>query len=171
MALEFGSIVTEASQWKPYFSSGAQYAAAMAGAFGTDAKAVEWMNGLLDTAEGRQAAVAFFADPGATEKALYSCYLANVPPEPEPEIELAVTSISFDNAGRIVIGAGLSQHGVRKTSHKVNGSVKLLKAATLEALEAGEVETEDLGATLPVEEHAVQRGQGANAGFFQLRIE
>lgn len=171
VALEFGSIVTEASQWKPYFSSGAQYAAAMAGAFGTDAKAVEWMNGLLDTAEGRQAAVAFFADPGATEKALYSCYLANVPPEPEPEIELAVTSISFDNAGRIVIGAGLSQHGVRKTSHKVNGSVKLLKAATLEALEAGEAETEDLGAMLPVEEYAVQRGQGVNAGFFQLRIE
>ena len=123
-----------------------------------------WLAGVATTEDGARAVAAFRGDA----ESLVACYLVASPPETEPEIELAFSSISFDESGGLVFGVELRQHGVA-LDRALNGSLRLLHFTDL----SGEpVETVDLGSVVPVplEKRRLLPPAQREPHFFRLRI-
>ena len=171
VAIEFGSLVKETAQWKPSFvlpvdSTGK---AAVLETVSADDRIRAWLGDLSATDEGVESITNF----AGTAKALTACYLVNVPLEAEPEVELAIPSISFDAAGNVVIGGELTLHGVESGARTINGEFKLYHAATLEILNgAGDGPAiKSLGSTYPISEEDRKVEKFGASRFYQLKIE
>ena len=172
IALEFGETVTTEEQLKPSFippaSTSAGYAAVTA-ATAADDRIRLWLDGLAATPQG-MASITNFAGTATT---LTACYLVNVPPEADPEIELEIPSITFDALGNVVIGGKLTLHDVESDERTINGVFNLYHAATLEELNgAGDGPTvKSLGNAYPIPEADRKVEKSGSSRFYQLKIE
>lgn len=109
IALEFGDTVTAASQWKPSFTLPADATASAAVLAAVDANsAVGWW--LHDIAEQPDGAAAIAAFTGTAED-LSSCYLVNIAPQANPDIDLAISSISVAPDGTVTLTGDLDVDG------------------------------------------------------------
>ena len=167
VALEFGTSVTEQSQWRPSFTpppaSSTSFAIITAAA--ADSGVKEWLDAQGATTDG-QAAISGFSG-SATD--LDTCYLVNIAPEAGPDVSLAFTDISIDAQGNVVVGGALSVDG-QEAPRKVNGTIRLYGAATLEGLPAA-TDYVELGDELPVVDGVFDFTGNGQHRFFQLRIE
>ena len=77
-----------------------------------------WLAGL--DAEGQNALAAF---TGSAED-LTTCYLVNLPPQAAPEVAIAVTAITFDEAGNLCVSGALEVNGSAREG-RVNGALLL----------------------------------------------
>ena len=172
IALDFGKTVTTEAQWKPSFmppaSTSAGYEAVKA-ATAADDRIRLWLDGLATTPQG-MASITNFAGTATT---LTACYLVNVPPEADPEIELEIPSITFDALGNVVIGGKLTLHGAESGERTINGVFKLYHAATLDELKgAGDGPTiKALGSAYPIPEADRKVEKTGTSRFYQLKIE
>ena len=123
-----------------------------------------WLDAHGATESGAAAIAAF--EGGAS--ALQLCWLANVPPEANPEVEVEIPSIAFDADGNPVLGGALLQHGAERTN-AVNGAIRLYHAPSLEALPAS-TDAVEFGRAFPVAPTPVEGLEG-DTRFFQLRLE
>ena len=167
VAQEFGAAVTQQSQWLPSFMPplASSDAFAIVSAAAVDSGVREWLDALGATADG-QAAISGFSGSAAD---LDTCYLVNIAPEAGPDVSLAFTDISIDAQGSVVVGGALSVDG-QAAPRKVNGTIRLYGAATLEDLPAA-TDYVELGDELPVVDGVFDFTGNGQHRFFQLRIE
>ena len=125
-----------------------------------------WLVELGQTATGLAAVENF---TGSTN-ALVTCYLVNILPESNPEVELTMPSITFDANGKPVVEGKLLNHGTELQT-TVRGTLRLYYADSLEDLETTTDYIQISPPTFPVEE--TDDGSGApipNARFYRLKI-
>ncbi len=124
VAVDFGNSVTEKAQWKPSFEVADEATAAVtSAAIAARPEIAAWLS-TLDTAG--QTALATF--DGSVDD-LDLCWLADLPPQAAPAVELEL-SIDYDADGNLVLGGALLVNDVEKTGH-VNGSLTLLRYTEL----------------------------------------
>ena len=175
IALEFGALVDQQSQWMPSPEPGPAVPlpedptarAAVLALMENDARIEPWLVEIGQTASGLAAITGF---TGSAE-AMATCYLVGIDPEDDPEVELTIPTISFDAAGNVLVGGSLLIHGTEAT-RSVNGAVRLYYANTLEALPAS---TNYVPVTPPafpvVDKKAVDAADAPDARFFRMKIE
>ena len=172
IALDFSDTVTMEGQWEPSFlppsSESAGYGAIKV-ATASDDRIRLWLNNLSKTAQGVESVANF----EGTAEALRACYLVNVPLESEPEIELSVQSITFDDNGNVIIGGELTLHGTESGTRTINGEFRLYHAATLEALNgAGDGPAiKSLGNIYPIPAEIGTVEKVGGSRFYLLKIE
>ena len=101
IALEFGDTVTDVSQWKPSFTLPAGIPATVDGDVGW------WLHGLSEQPGGAAAISAF----DGTAEDLTACYLVNIMPQANPNIDLAILSISVAPDGTVTLTGDLDVDG------------------------------------------------------------
>jgi len=165
VACEWGTVVTNESQWSPSFipPTNATGAKGVRKAIASDDAVRRWIN-LLARTEAGAAAIAEFA---GDKDVVRECYLVNGLLESEPEIRLEISSIEIDVQG-VRVGGKLWQHGVEQT-RAVNGALRLYYADTLEALSTSETSLPVRG-FFPMASESLELPPSP-ARFFQLRLE
>ncbi len=122
LALEFGDTVTGISQWKPSFTLPTNATASDAVSAAVDANpAVGWW--LHDIAEQPEGAAAIAAFDGTAED-LASCYLVNIAPQADPNIDLKTLSISVAPDGTVTLTGDLDVNGHDYTG-TLNGTIRM----------------------------------------------
>ena len=165
VATNFAAEAKTTGDWRPSFPLVANAAARVAVATAaTNAAVKAWLDAHGATESGAAAIAAF--EGGAS--ALQLCWLANVPPEANPEVEVEIPSIAFDADGNPVLGGALLQHGAERTN-AVNGAIRLYHAPSLEAL-PDSTDAVEFGRAFPVAPTPVEGLEG-DTRFFQLRLE
>lgn len=101
VALAFGDTVTDISQWKPSFTLPAGIPATVDGDVGW------WLHGLSEQPGGAAAISAF----DGTAEDLTACYLVNIMPQANPDIDLAISSISVAPDGTVTLTGDLDVDG------------------------------------------------------------
>ncbi len=167
VAKAFGAEVREQTQWTTSFTvpteaPGAAVLNAVAAAGGDLMR--EWLASVAADEAGRTKLAAF----NGTAETVRQCYLVNVPPETDPEIEVTIPSITIGADGFPVVGGVLSLHQT-PTPSTVNGQIRLYHATSLEALKTT-TDFVPLGQTFPVAPTPVETPQSSSR-FFQLRVE
>ena len=170
VAIDFGTTVSlQDVHWIPSFmpplASSDGYAVVTAAATDPDVK--DWLDELGATSDGRAAVEAF----NGTAEALDTCYLVDILPESNPEVELTMPSITFDENGMPVVEGELLHHGteIEKT---VRGQARLYYADSLEDLETTTDYVQISPPTFPVTTtNDVTGAQIPNARFYRLKIE
>ncbi len=167
IARAFGTEVREQTQWTTSFTAPAESPGATeldaAADTGGDAMR-EWLASIAAKASGREKLVAF----AGTEETVHRCYLVNVTPETEPEIEVVIPSISIGADGAPIVAGTLLLHQT-PTSNNVNGEIRLYHAESLGALETT-TDFVPFGKAFPVAPTRVEMPQ-TSSRFFQLRVE
>ena len=109
-----------------------------------------------------------------TKAAIELCHLVNILPDSNPEVELTIPSITFDENGKPVIGGELLNHGT-EVETTIRRELRLYHADTLEALDTSSEDPNDYividPPKFPVEE--TDDGSGAPipaARFYRLKI-
>ena len=155
VALSDAASVTAQADWAPSFELPADDAgAAVQEAIAARPALAEWL-GAVDAE-----ALAAFA---GTAEALDLCWLADIPPQDEPEVELSVATLAFDEYGNLVLDAALLVNGEEKAG-KVNGAIVL---ETYTSLDAAPEETVLDAKAFPLSP-ACPLGDGK--GFYRLRL-
>ena len=99
-----------------------------------------------------------------------TCYLVNILPESNPEVELTMPSITFDENGQPVVEGALLNHGT-EVETTVRGQLRLYYADTLEDLATSTDYVPLSPPTLPVEAtNEVSGAQIPAARFYRLKI-
>ena len=109
IALAFGDTVTDISQWKPSFTLPADATASAAVLAAVDANPAVgwWLHGLSEQPGGAAAISAF----DGTAEDLTACYLVNIMPQANPDIDLAILSISVTPDGTVTLTGDLDVDG------------------------------------------------------------
>jgi hypothetical protein len=132
-----------------------------------DARIEPWLVELGQTETGLAAVENF---TGSTN-ALVTCYLVNILPDSNPEIELTMPSITFDENGNPVVEGELLNHGT-EVQTTVRGSLRLYYSDTLEGLATTTDFIPVSPPSLPTETtNDVSGASSPDARFYQLRIE
>jgi hypothetical protein len=127
LALEFGDTVTTISQWAPSFTL-------PAGIPGTvDADVGWWLHELSEQPGGAAAISAF----DGTTNDLAVCYLVNLAPVADPDVDYAITNIVVAPDGTVTLRGDLDVNGVDYTG-TLNGTVRV---ELWETLDGASVET------------------------------
>ena len=125
-----------------------------------------WIELLYATEEGR-AAIDGFTGDAAT---LRDCYLVDILPEAEPEIEVRIPSVAIGADGKVRVGGELSVHGTERAA-TVNGTIRLYHATELDALPTT-TDAVDLGHEFPIpDEKGTVDLDPAPVRFLRLKIE
>jgi len=167
LAQDFGSTVTDETQWKPSFLPNVDAVvkeSIAAGVAANDAIRL-WLNGLAATEPGAAAVTAF----AGTTATLQACYLLGVTPETDPEIEVGIPFLALDADGKVQISGSLKLHGVEST-RTVNGAINLYHAPTLEALPTS-TDMIPLGTSFPVQKQTLDALAPSASRFFMLKVE
>ena len=180
IALEFlgdtdGGEVTQVTQWMPSPAAPAvplpedptakdEVLAAIA----DNAAIADWLVGIsTNTVNGYTAITNFTGDKAAIE----TCYLVNILPDSNPEVELTMPSITFDESGNPVVEGELLNHGT-EVETTVRGQLRLYYADTLEALATSTDYVQLTPPAFPVT--ATNDMSGASipdARFYRMKIE
>ena len=126
-----------------------------------------WVEALYAIPSGK-AAIDGFTE--GTAETLRECYLVDILPEAEPEIEVEIPSISIGADGQVTVGGELSVHGeVREKS--VNGTIRLYHSTELDLLPTS-TDSVDLGHAFPIPpETGTLELEDAPKRFFRLKVE
>ena len=99
------------------------------------------------------------------------CYLVDILPDSDPEVELTMPSITFDENGQPVVEGELLNHG-REVETTVRGTARLYYADTLENLATSTDYIQISPPAFPVTAtNDVSGAQIPNARFYRLKIE
>ena len=137
-------------------------------AIGDNAALGDWLVEIsTNTVDGYNAITNFTG----TKADIELCYLLDILPDSNPEVELTIPSISFDENGNPVVEGELLNHGaeVRTT---VRGALRLYYADALEDLATSPDYVQLTPPALPVEATNEVSGVSVpDARFYQFRIE
>ncbi len=109
IALEFGDTVATASQWKPFFTlpTDATASDVVVAAVKATPEIGWWLHELSEQPGGAASISAF----DGTAEDLTSCYLVNIAPQADPDIDLAISSISVAPDGTVTLTGDLDVDG------------------------------------------------------------
>jgi hypothetical protein len=109
IATEFGDAVATASQWKPSFTlpTDATASAAVVAAVKATPEVGWWLHDIAGAPGGAASISAF----DGTADDLTSCYLVNIAPQANPDIDLAISSISVAPDGTVTLTGDLDVDG------------------------------------------------------------
>ena len=175
VAADFGSEAKTDVQWTPSpaapaipLPEDATAKDAVLAAIGDNAAIGDWLVDIGATAAGGYTAITNFT---GTKADIELCYFLDILPDSNPEIELAIPSISFDGDGNPVVEGELLNHG-EEVETTIRGTALLYYADALEDLATttnrirldppafpAEATNDMSGATVP------------GARFYRLRIE
>ncbi len=175
VAADFGSEAKTDVQWTPSpaapaipLPEDATAKDAVLAAIGDNADIGDWLVGIGTNAVGGYTAITNFT---GTKADIELCYFLDILPDSNPEIELAIPSISFDEDGNPVVEGELLNHG-EEVETTIRGTALLYYADALEDLATttnriqldppafpAETTNDMSGATVP------------GARFYRLRIE
>ncbi len=126
----------------------------------------DWLVEIGATEEGYHAITNFTG----TKAAIELCHLVNILPDSNPEVELTMPSIAFDENGNPVVEGELLNHGT-EVQTTVRGQARLYYADTLEGLETSTDYVLLSPPTFPVTKtNDVSGAQIPNARFYRLKI-
>ena len=177
VALDFGSLVDQQSQWMP--SPAPALAVPLPedptakdevlAAIADNANIADWLVeiGADETGPGYTAITNFTGDQAAIEMS----YLLDILPDSNPEVELTMPSITFDENGLPVVEGELLNHGT-EVQTTVRGQARLYYADSLEDLETTTNYIQISPPTFPVTTtNDVTGAQIPAARFYRLKIE
>ena len=121
VALEFGDMVTAITQWKPSFTLPAGIPATV------DEDVGWWLHELSEQPGGAAAISAF----DGTADDLNVCYLVNHVPVADPDVDLAISSISVAPDGTVTLTSDLNVDG-KDFVGTLNGTLRLKLRKTLQ---------------------------------------
>ncbi len=181
IALEFlgdtdgGEVILE-SQWMPSPEPGsdiplpedATAKAEVLDAIADNAALGDWLVEISTNVVGGYDAITNFT---GTKADIELCYLVDILPDSDPEVELTMPSITFDENGQPVVEGELLNHG-REVETTVRGTARLYYADTLEDLATSTDYIQISPPTFPVTTtNDVSGAQIPNARFYRLKIE
>ena len=142
------------------------YPEVIVGVVATNEAIRAWIEALYATEDGKAAVDAFTGDAAT----LRDCYLVDIPPEADPEIEVRIPSIVVGADGKVRVKGELSVHGAERAA-TVNGTIRLYHATELNALPTT-TDAVDLGHAFPIpDEKGTQDLGPAPARFLRLKVE
>ena len=154
LALAFGDTVTDISQWAPSFTLPAGIPATVDGDVGW------WLHAMSEQPGGAAAISAF----DGTVDDLGLCYLVNLAPVADPDVDYAITNIVVSPDGTVTLRGDLDVNGVDFTG-TLNGTVRVELWETLDGASVEtnlQIHTPSLPAVLP---------PGGDWHFFRLKIK
>ena len=166
IARTFGPTAKTIDDWKPSVESPTEFPPAVENLMRTNAAVKAWIEALCNDAEKEQAVLNYAGD----EATLMKCYLIDVTPEAEPEIEIGIPTISVGADGSVRVGGSLFIHETEQKDKTVNGEIRLYHATTLEALPTSKSYL-GFGHLFPIVERLVEGVTDAPSRFFRLKVE
>ncbi len=164
IALDFGNVVTTQEQWMPSFIPSADGSSGIAKAIAENDSVRLWLNDLARTETGAEAILAFTGK----KSALLKCWLVNVPPMNDPQIDVRITNIRMNESSVVYLTSNLFVNGEERQG-PVNGQIKVYWSSSLEELSTS-TNSVSVGTSFPVGPRAIQR-RAAGSRFYQVKVE